>query len=233
MKFESCEDPQSPKNRTCSIPFRHPSGERRVATPKKHPAAKERIVYQFKITLLDSKPTIWRRILVPEGTLDDLHESIQTAMGWTNSHLHQFEIRRRRYGDPELLDDEWSDAKVTSSLETQLSELFSSKRPPRKLHYMYDFGDGWEHEVEFEGAAPAEAGKKYPCCIEGARACPPEDVGGIWGYPEFLEAIRNPKHEQHEFYLEWIGGAFDPEAFSAAEATKAMRKGMPNWRDDR
>lgn len=202
-----------------------------MPSPKKHRAANARPVFQFKITLLESRPPIWRRILVPNGTLDELHGSIQTAMGWTNSHLHQFEIRGRRYGDPDLLDDDCGDADFINSLETKLSELFGGTRPPRKVHYLYDFGDGWEHEVAFEGIQAAEAGKKYPCCIDGARACPPEDVGGVWSYPEFLEAIRNPKHEQHEFYLEWIGGEFDPEAFSAAEATKAMRTGLPNWRE--
>jgi hypothetical protein len=206
-----------------------------MPTPKKRTAVKSKIqvAYQFKITLLDTRPKIWRRILVPDGTLDDLHECIQTALGWTNSHLHQFEIGRKRYGDPELLDDDWSDSKITSSLETQLSELFGGKRPPKKISYMYDFGDGWEHLIEFEGAVPPESGKKYPCCVEGARACPPDDVGGVCGYAHFLEAIGDPKHEEHETYLEWIGGEFDPEAFNAAETTKAMRKGLPNWRDFR
>jgi hypothetical protein len=190
-------------------------------------------VYQFKITLLESRPPIWRRILIPDGTLDDLHESIQTAMGWTNSHLHEFEIGRKRYGDPELLGDDWNDSKAASSLDTQLSELFGGKRPPKKLHYMYDFGDGWEHLIEFEGAASAESDKKYPCCVDGARACPPDDCGGVWGYAHFLEAIGDPKHEEHDDLLEWIGGKFDSEKFSTAEATKAMRKGLPNWRDFR
>jgi len=204
-----------------------------MPVPKKKPAAEARPVYQFKITLLESRPPIWRRILVPEGTLDDLHESIQTAMGWTNSHLHQFEIRGRRYGDPDLLEDCWEDTKYINSRETKLSKLLGGQRPPRKFHYMYDFGDGWEHEVAFEGTQPAEGGKKYPCCIDGARACPPEDVGGVWSYPEFLEALRNPEHEQHEWYMEWIGGEFDPEAFSTAEATEAMREGLLDWRDER
>jgi hypothetical protein len=114
-----------------------------------------------------------------------------------------------------------------------LSELFGGKRPTKKFHYMYDFGDGWEHLIEFEGADSAESGKKDPCCLDGARACPPEDTGGVWGYAHFLEAISDPKHEEHETYLEWIGGKFDPEKFNPAEATKSMRKGLPNWRDFR
>jgi hypothetical protein len=203
--------------------------------PAKRPPAEVRTktVYHFKITLLDYRPPIWRRVVVPDGTLDDLHESIQTAMGWTNSHLHHFEIGRKRYGDPQLLEDDWSDSKVTSSLDTKLSDLFGGKRPPKKIQYIYDFGDGWEHLIEFEGATPAESGKKYPCCVDGKRACPPEDCGGVWGYAHFLEVIGDPKHEEHDDLLDWIGGEFDPEAFSPAEATKAMRKGLPNWRDFR
>lgn len=202
-----------------------------MPAPKKKPAAKAPIVYQFKITLLESRPPIWRRILVPDGTLDELHELIQTAMGWTNSHLHQFEIGGHRYGAPDLLEDCWDDTEITNSQETKLSELLGGKQPPR-IHYMYDFGDGWEHEVAFEGTQPAEAGTEYPCCIDGAHACPPEDVGGVWGYAEFLEAIRNPKHEQHEWYLEWTDGEFDPEKFDAVETTEAMQIGLPSWHDD-
>ncbi len=204
-----------------------------MPAPKKRPAAKaqERVVYQFKITLLESRPPIWRRIMVPNGALDELHEHIQSAMGWTNSHLHQFEIRGRRYGDPELLDDGFGDADFISSLETQLSDLFGGKRPPKKFHYMYDFGDGWEHQVEFEGATPPESEKKYPCCIAGERACPPEDVGGVGGYENMLIALADPSHEEHETFIEWIGDEFDPEIFTAAEATKSMRRGLPKWRD--
>jgi hypothetical protein len=204
---------------------------KKAAVRTKGAKSDEALVYQFKITLLESRPPIWRRIEVPDGTLDQLHEHIQSAMGWTNSHLHEFEIGAKRYGDPEMLDDLWGDAKFTSSLDKKLSALFSGQRAPKKFHYTYDFGDGWEHEIEFEGTAPAETGRKYPCCVTGKRACPPEDVGGVWGYAEFLEAVRNPKHEQHEFYTEWVGDDFDPEEFDAAEVSKAMRKGLPNWRD--
>lgn len=87
-----------------------------------------------------------------------------------------------------------------------------------------------EHEVLFEGSPLVDPKAKYPLCLEGERACPPEDCGGVWGYGDFLEAIRNPKHEEHESMLEWIGGRFDPEEFDAKEATKAMRKGLPDWR---
>lgn len=201
--------------------------------PKKRPSAKttEQVLFQFKITLLETRPLIWRRIVIADESLDSFHEHIQTAMGWTNSHLHQFEIRGRLYGDPELFDNDFGDVELVDSRETKLSDLVGGKHRLTKFKYLYDFGDGWEHEVEFEGVVPAEPRKKHPGCIDGKRACPPEDIGGVWGYSNFLEAIRNPQHEEHESYVTWIGGEFDPEALTPAESTKAMREVLPNWRD--
>lgn len=190
--------------------------------------ASERL-YQFKITLLESQPPIWRRIQVKDSTLDKLHERIQTAMGWTNSHLHQFEIDGERYGDPELLDDGFEDFECVDSTVTKISKIVPKNGKRFRFLYEYDFGDGWEHEVLFEGCLKAEKGGRYPVCVEGERNCPPEDVGGVWGYAEFLEAIANPKHEEHERMLEWAGH-FDPEEFDAEKTTKAMRRGLPDWR---
>ena len=190
--------------------------------------ASERL-YQFKITLNDSKPPIWRRIQVKNGTLDKLHERIQTAMGWTNSHLHEFEIDGERYGDPELLDDGFEDFDCVDSTVTKISEIVPKNGKRFQFLYEYDFGDGWSHEVLFEGCLRAEKGRRYPMCIEGERACPPEDVGGIWGYSDYLEALADPKHEQHEEFLEWRGPC-DPDKFDAAKATKMMRRGLPDWR---
>jgi len=116
---------------------------------------------------------------VPDCTLDELHEYIQTAMGWTNSHLHQFEISRQIYGDPMLLDDGFGDTEFIDSRTTRLGELFSGKQPPYTFTYEYDFGDGWLHEIEFEGLKEPPGRPKPPCCVDGARNCPPEDVGGI------------------------------------------------------
>ena len=198
--------------------------------PQKTDAKPPSQVYRFKITLHYVEPAIWRQIEIPDGTLDQFHEQIQTAMGWTNSHLHDFEIGGRRYGDPELLDDGWGDGRLIDSTETLLSELLKKRRKSFRFLYEYDFGDGWEHEIVYEGTQPAEKGVKYPRCVAGARACPPEDVGGPGGYLDFLEAIRDPKHESHEDYLEWIGEEFDAERFNADEASKAMRRGVPRWR---
>jgi hypothetical protein len=189
------------------------------------------IIYQFKITLKEIQPPIWRRIQVKDCTLDKLHEHIQTAMGWTNSHLHQFEIGGVRYGDPALLCEGWEDEEQpVNSLKTKVSMIIPANGKRFSFDYKYDFGDGWEHEIHFEGCFQAEKGTRYPLCVEGERACPPEDVGGICGYREYLEAMANPKHEEHESYMEW-SGPFDPEKFDAKAATKEMRKGLPDWRE--
>lgn len=187
-------------------------------------------IYQFKITLLESKPSIWRRIQVRDCMLDKLHEHIQTAMGWTNSHLHQFHINGERFGDPALLGNESEDSDYIDSTKTLLSAILPKTGKRFAFKYEYDFGDGWQHEVLFEGSPPVDPQAKYPLCLEGERACPPEDCGGVWGYADFLEAIRDPKHEEHEAMLEWIGGRFDPEKFDVKRATQAMKKGLPDWR---
>ena len=190
-------------------------------------------LFQFKITLKDSKPPIWRRIQVEDCTLDKLHEHIQTAMGWTNSHIHNFTINDKEYGDPELLDDGFEGFECVDSTKTNLGQILPKTGKRFSFAYEYDFGDGWEHEILFEGSPPVDPKAKYPLCLEGERACPPEDCGGVWGYGDFLEAIRNPKHEEHESMLRWIGGRFDPEKFDAKKATKEMKKGLPDWRSMR
>jgi hypothetical protein len=192
------------------------------------PAAER--VYQFKITLLESHPPIWRRIQVRDCTLDKLHEHIQTAMGWTNSHLHHFKLKEQLYGDPMLLQENFEDMEYEDSTTTRLSDILPKTGRRFRFQYEYDFGDSWHHDVLFEGVVRADPKAKYPLCLEGERACPPEDCGGVWGYPDFVEAIRNPDHERHEELLEWVGGRFDPEEFDPAKATKAMRKGLPDWR---
>jgi Plasmid pRiA4b ORF-3-like protein len=185
-------------------------------------------VYQLKITLKESQPPIWRRIQVKDCTLDKLHEHIQTAMGWTNSHLHHFEVEKQLYGDPMLIGDNFDDMEYEDSTATNLSDIIPENRRKFRFDYEYDFGDSWHHEILWEGCPKEEPGKKYPLCLEGERGCPPEDCGGIWGYPDFVQAIDNPNHERHKELLEWIGSSFDPEAFDPAAATKAMK----NWLRD-
>ncbi len=198
------------------------------ARPSPATAAGE--VYQFKITLMDTDPPIWRRIQVGDCTLDKLHEHIQTAMGWTNSHMHQFRIDETLLGDPRLLEETFEELQYKDSTTTRLSDLLPEVGRRSRFEYEYDFGDGWQHEILFEGRPGAESGKRYPICLEGARACPPEDVGGVWGYVDFLEAFNDPKNKQHREMRRWIGRKFDPEAFNPAVATRRMKGGLPDWR---
>lgn len=205
-------------------------GEAKVSKAKVTRAkADPNTVFQFKITLIDSKPPIWRRIQVADCTLDKLHEHIQTAMGWTNSHLHRFEIGEKQYADPMLMEEDMEEFRYLDSTRTRISKILPKDGKRFSFKYEYDFGDCWEHEILFEGCPLKTPGMKYPLCLEGERACPPEDCGGMSGYYKFVKAIKNPRHREHARMLEWSGD-FDPERFDAAEATKAMKKGLPDWR---
>ncbi|HUU13151.1 MAG TPA: plasmid pRiA4b ORF-3 family protein [Terriglobia bacterium] len=187
-----------------------------MATKKKKKPRRPKTVYQVKVELMESGPPIWRRLLVPgEATLASFHEILQVAMGWTNSHLHQFEIHGCDYSDPEFeLEDAEDEGEYT------LSQI--APQVPDRFIYMYDFGDGWKHVVRVEKILPVVEGQRYPACVGGAMACPPEDCGGIGGYENFLEAIRDPAHEEHDSMLEWIGGAFDPQDFNPDLVSKDL-----------
>ncbi len=181
-------------------------------------------VIQFKITLRGSKPPIWRRIQVEDCTLEKFHEHIQTAMGWTNSHLYSFEIDGEQYGDRKILED----LDCIDTKKTRLGHILPPSGVKFRFAYIYDFGNYWDHDVVFEGSSAKQPGQKYPLCVTGKRACPPEDIGNLGGYYDFLEALTDPQHERHEDYLEW-GSDFDPAAFDAAETTQAMHEGLPGW----
>jgi hypothetical protein len=189
-------------------------------------------VYQFKITLLGVKPPIWRRILVPECTLAELHAHIQCAMGWTNSHLHQFRIGDQYFSDPTLMEDAFDELECEDSTVVRLSDIVPPNKKRFRLVYEYDFGDSWEHEVLLEAVLPPEPGVNYPLCVTGKRACPPEDIGGVWGYADFLQAIVDPKHELRDMIDSSFAREFDAEKFDPADATKAMHVGLPDWRLD-
>ena len=176
-------------------------------------------VYQLKVTLADFRPTIWRRIQVSgETRLSDLHLMLQAIMGWYNCHLHKFTIDGVDYAES---DPDWNDLDYEDETKMRLSQVVS--RAGARFSYMYDFGDGWEHDIVVEEILPPQHGVKYPICLDGQRACPPEDVGGVWGYEEFLEAIKNPKHEDHDSYLEWVGGEFDPDEFDVEQVNGALQ----------
>jgi len=167
-------------------------------------------VYQLKVTLLEVEPPVWRHFQVlGENTLYDLHCVLQVVMGWQECHLHEFIIGDARYstlyGEMDHTEGVVEDQLVT------LAEV--AQQEGMKFAYAYDFGDDWKHEILVQKILEPEPKGTYPVCLGGERACPPEDCGGAWGYEEFLEAIRDPKHEDHDSLLEWVGGAFDPEAF--------------------
>jgi hypothetical protein len=179
-------------------------------------------VYQLKITLNDIRPPVWRRVQTRDCTLAQLHDIIQIVMGWEDYHLHEFEVGEERYGLLEQWESGLHEPEVRNSRKLKLSQLV--EQGVKKFRYQYDMGDSWWHAIQVEKRLPAEPGDKYPCCIGGKRACPPEDCGGPRGYADLVEAIQDPNHERHEELLEWIGGEFDPEAF-ALEAVNEQLKG--------
>jgi hypothetical protein len=177
-------------------------------------------IYQLKITLDEVEPTVWRRVEVPATiTLARLHDVIQGAMGWSDSHLHEFRTGGRDYGQP---DPDWDlGRKVYDDRRARLDRVVSTRGST--FLYVYDFGDDWQHIVKVEAIRPAQAGVTYPRVTGGARACPPEDVGSVPGYERFRQAIADPSDEEHDDMLEWIGGEFDPEAFEVDSANEAVR----------
>jgi hypothetical protein len=179
-------------------------------------------IYQFKISLTGSDPPIWRRFQVPDLTLGGLHDVLQVVMGWEDSHPHQFIVRGTCYGPRDPDDMDW-DMETEDEEDILISQVTKMGRKVR-FTYEYDFGDSWQHEIVLEKTLEPEPKVKYPRCIEGARACPPEDVGGVWGYAEFLQAIADPKHESHRDMKEWIGGKFDAEKFSIEAVNKELRR---------
>ena len=168
-------------------------------------------IYQLKVTLKESKPPIWRRFQVPgDVTLHRLHLILQDVMGWMNSHLYRFEIGGVEYGEPDP-DYAGFGIDMRNANRTKLNQVVPNEK--MRFIYEYDFGDSWEHRILVEKILPAEPGAKYPVCLAGKRACPPEDCGGIWGYEDLLEIISDPLHEEYDEMMEWLGGSFDPEEF--------------------
>lgn len=179
-----------------------------------------RQIYQLKLTLKRSKPPIWRRLLVPGDTpLPRLHDVFQIAMGWGDAHLHQFTVGRATFSEPHPEYGSWMP--LYDERKFQLNQIAPGEKS--KFIYEYDFGDSWEHVVLVEKVLTPEPGQRYPVCVKGRRACPPEDVGGIWGYDAFLEAMGDPTHPEHASYREWIGEDFHPEAFDLEQINRRLR----------
>jgi len=180
-------------------------------------------IYQIQIALTRYQPKIWRRVLIqPDLPLSDFHLAIQIVMGWENSHLHQF-IKNKTFYTERLQDDwGWGDMNNVDYKDLKISDLLEKEKD--KIDYEYDFGDSWHHDVILEKILPADDKLKYPICTDGKLACPPEDCGGIWGYANLLEILKNPKHEEYEEYLEWFGGEFDPNHFDKDAVNKILKK---------
>ena len=149
--------------------------------------------------------------------MDKFARVLLAAMGWSNTHLHAFAVGNERYG---MNYDDFPEGEIDEKTVSVLQAL----RDERRFIFEYDFGDSWEHEVVVEELTRPPIGLKFAVCIDGANACPPDDVGGTGGYGEFLEAIVNPAHDEHANYLEWIGGSFDPTAFDLAEVNARLQK---------
>lgn len=178
-------------------------------------------IYELHVELEDIEPIIWRRILVPAKiTLPKLHDLLQLVMGWTDSHLHSFEIGDRTFGmDGTDLEELNMLNEKRYTLDAALGDSI------REFVYDYDFGDSWRHRIKVTPVTKPKTDWSYPLCIAGARTAPPDDVGGVPGYFKFLSAIKNPKHEEHARMLQWIGGAFDPEGFDLNEINRTLRIG--------
>ena len=182
-------------------------------------------VYEFKISLVGIRPQIWRAIQIPETySFWDLHVAIQDAMGWEDEHLHKFEVTeplagfKVNIGIPSHMlgfQDSEYDENLLPEYEEKIADYFSMEN--RSAVYIYDFGDTWVHKILFRKILQRKEGVEYPVCVGGRRACPPEDCGGVWGYYEMLEIIKNPGDERYEEMMKWLGGKFDPEYFNIKE----------------
>ena len=189
-----------------------------MPSTKKPPAP----AYRLKVALLEIQPPIFRRLEVSSSMkLCCLHDAIQVAMGWTDSHLHQFEKNGEYWGVPEW--DEFDDLELKDEAGIRVGELLKAEGD--SVIYSYDFGDGWQHEVLVEKIEPVEREVKVPVCLGGERRCPPEDVGGVHGYQEFLDAILDPTHDEYEHLVGWAGGHFidDFDPGPANEKLRGMR----------
>ena len=172
--------------------------------------------FQLKVTLMGSRPPIWRRILVPNTiTLGKLHQVLQVVMGWEDEHLHQFVQGRELYGVPDK-EEVFFGMSATDENKTILSSLLSKEK--EWLTYEYDFGDGWEHKLVLEKKLPFDSAMQLPHCIKGKRACPPEDCGGIWGYMDLIGIMSDKSSPEYAERVEWLEenfgiDNFDPEFF--------------------
>ena len=196
------------------------SGSKKISAIKSVP------ILQLKITINNTEPQVWRRILVREDmNLGLLHVVIQLATGWTNSHLHQYFIAGKQYSDPEFGIGAEFEGDVPTLDENTLTLADITSGGMKSFQYEYDFGDSWHHTVEIERTEPDGAGfQGYAMCIAGSRACPPEDCGSTHGFANLLEVIKNPGNEEYESMMEWLGGKYDPELCDVGKTNRYLQK---------
>jgi len=187
---------------------------------------KELNAVKIRITLDDIEPPVWRQLVVPlTWRLDQLHLAIQAAFNWWNSHLHEFRVGGLRYGDPDGEDMTFEDSpRLFDEREVKLQDF--SREQSVRFTYLYDFGDNWRHSVKIEELLALDIEPRLATCIDGARARPPEDVGGVSGYAVFLKIMSDPFHPEHVEMKRWCGGHFDPEWFDLAIVDKDVRNAL-------
>ena len=183
------------------------------------------LIYQFKVTLQEIEPTIWRRLQVPaKYSFWDLHVAIQDAMGWLDYHLHEFRLRKlhgRKQIEIGIPDEESGDDEVLPGWKIPIRDYF--KEPGQTALYIYDFGDDWKHDLVFEGILLKEKDVTYPCCMSGERACPPENCGSIPGYYRVVDILKDPKDAEYQETIQWLKGhaknndPYDPDAFDPGQ----------------
>jgi len=180
-------------------------------------------VFKLHITLNNTTPVVWRRVLVPSiFTLEKLHSVFQFVMGWQMSHLYDFEIKGERYSEPDEYDD---------NVKGVTANLISRVKVGEEFKYNYDFGDSWSHTIKLEEVLGREEKYNYPICTGGENACPPEDCGGTPGFEELKKTISNPKSKEYDSMIMWLGGFYDPKSFDPNRINRDFLW-MVDWSDE-
>jgi len=182
----------------------------------------EKNIYRLKITIQWSEPQIWREVLMKKNsTFKNLHQLIQIIMEWDNAHLHEFPLDNHKYiGVKPKNSFGFSNKTCIKENNAELQDYLKKKGDT--IEYLYDFGDNWQHIIELKEIKEIDDNKKYPICIDGENAAPIEDVGGIPGYYNMIEALNDTEHPQHEMYKEWMGENYDPTQFDKEKINKIL-----------
>ena len=188
---------------------------------------------QFRVWLWGIEPQIWRRLLLsPELNFAELHEVIQAAFGWEDSHMHQFTIGGLAVGAPEINDDDIAGRRTLEAAEVKLRDLDFRRIASPYLLYEYDFGDAWVHQLDLETRVQFDRPEMKAAVLGGERAGPPEDCGGRHSYGDFVLSLKDPHHSEHRQNRAWVGKAFDPEKFDLGKTQKAVDRALAKCRGD-